>query len=663
MNYLKNFNPSSVTAIVLIFLINLSNADLMAQSDITAWGNIRGIRVDGELMKFESSLTIVKNSWIDFDQTAKEKQEPSFRREGSKAIIISELDNLQFTEIIKDSTEGMATVHFDISADSNISMKGAFFSVELHNGEYSNSQINYLDQVKSSTDTSSKTIKRSFWQIAPNPPVKAKGIRIKTNKRQFEITADKATDILIQKPHPLFGGNTRIYFSILSGDALKGEKANVNYILKISGSIDNNPIELSLNDSKPGRVFDGVGGNFRIQDPRIDPTVIDYCLTNLNVTWGRVELPWFNWQPNESVDPIKAAKSGDISPRVVSAMEMAQKLAKKNIPLIISAWFPPAWAITGKMRFTQKPGEPRGNPLNPMKMRSIEKSIASYLIYLKDKYGVEPKLFSFNESDLGINVRQTGEEHAQLIKQLGAYFASKGLTTKMLLGDNSDATTYGFVEPALDDPETHQYIGAVSFHSWRGCDNWTLSIWADIAKQLNVPLLVAEGSNDAAAWRYPEIFLEPSYALDEIDLYIRIYSICQAKSILQWQLTSDYSVLSGGNIYDEKGAMKPTQRFFDLKQLGLTPKGSFYLPISGEARDISCVAFGDIKDGIYSIHIVNNGASRKVTINDIPENVKELNLYVTDQNREMEKDKSIDVNNGRAQFTLDPACFTTLINK
>ena len=301
--------------------------------------------------------------------------------------------------------------------------------------------------------------------------------------------------------------------------------------------------------------------------------------------------------------------------------------------------------------------------MNPMKMRSIEKSIGSYLIYLKEKYGVEPALFSFNESDLGINVRQTGQEHAELIKQFGAYFASQGITTKMLLGDNSDANSYGFVEPAIDDPDTHQYIGAVSFHSWRGCNNWTLSIWADIAKELNVPLLVAEGSNDAAAWKYPEIFLEPSYALDEIDLYIRIYSICQPSSILQWQLTADYSVLSGGGIYDTPGPLKPTQRFWNLKQLGLTSKGSFYLPITGDRPNVNYVAFGDRKDGIYSINIVNNGAERKVTLTGLPKTVTSLNIYVTDKDRGMEKEKSVRVNNETAEFTLTPASFTTLVNQ
>ena len=46
-------------------------------------------------------------------------------------------------------------------------------------------------------------------------------------------------------------------------------------------------------------------------------------------------------------------------------------------------------------------------PLNKANMGEIYRSIADYLIYLKKKYGVEIRLFSFNESDLGINIRLT----------------------------------------------------------------------------------------------------------------------------------------------------------------------------------------------------------------------------------------------------------------
>ena len=70
----------------------------------------------------------------------------------------------------------------------------------------------------------------------------------------------------------------------------------------------------------------------------------------------------------------------------------------------------------------------------------------------------------------GIYIRQTGEQHDELIKGLGKYFLSRGIQTKILLGDNSDATTYAFIEPAMRDPAAHPYMGAVSFHSWRGWD-------------------------------------------------------------------------------------------------------------------------------------------------------------------------------------------------
>ena len=40
--------------------------------------------------------------------------------------------------------------------------------------------------------------------------------------------------------------------------------------------------------------------------------------------------------------------------------------------------------------------------------------------------------------------------------------AGLNLPTALLLGDNSDATTFDFILPALNNPETHKYIG-VSF--------------------------------------------------------------------------------------------------------------------------------------------------------------------------------------------------------
>lgn len=233
----------------------------------------------------------------------------------------------------------------------------------------------------------------------------------------------------------------------------------------------------------------------------------------------------------------------------------------------------------------------------------------------------------------------------------------------MLLGDNSDATTYEFIYPALNDPTTHPYIGAISFHSWRGWDKQTLQKWADAASQLHKPLIVAEGSIDAQAWGYPQIFLEPSYALNEINLYVRLLSICQPESILQWQLTADYSLLAGGEIFGDTTQLRPTQRFWNMKQFSSTPENLKAMPITGNAKDISVAALGDNERGIFAIHLVNNGATRKITINGIPKNVSQFKIFVTDKNRNTQQEKSVRVVNGEAIFILDQTSFTSLFSK
>ena len=666
VKYLGNFaKPFILLLISIVWSCSGFTFDLYGQAECTAWGNVNGIRVDGQLMKFETSIRVFQKNWMDYSQTAKERQRPSFERKGKKAIINTMLDSLSVDETIEDSGPGKTSVSLKIKALADTAIRGAYFSIELPRMDFKGASFKYIDKKQTHPDTAGMSERMRYFRRFNPVPDTAKGIVITSEKRHLKIYTDSLIQIYVMKGNPYFGdGNTVVYFALISGSAVKGHEANRTLKISISGKIDRKPVVMAIDTSHPGREFDGIGGNFRLQNPRTDPEVIDYCLKNLNVKWGRVELPWYNWQRDGSIDPLAAARAGDIDERVVDAMKMAQRLAKQHIHIILSVWYPPAWAILGKPEFgPHKPGEPFGNPLNPMKMRSIVKSLGSYLIYLKEKYGVTPDLFSFNESDLGINVRQTGEQHAEFIKQFGAYLASKGLSTKLLLGDNSDANSYGFLTPAINDPSTYKYIGAVSFHSWRGYDDWTLSIWSDIAKELNVPLIVGEGSTDAAAWRYPDIFLEPSYALNEIDVYLRIYSICHAKSILQWQLTSDYSVLTGGGIYGSSGPLKPTQRFWNLKQLSLTPSGSFYLPISCNRPNISCVAYGDIKDGIYTVHIVNNGAEREVTLTGLPSEVKQMKMYITDSAHGMDNIKTVEVNKGKAEFKLESACFTTLINR
>jgi hypothetical protein len=405
-----------------------------------------------------------------------------------------------------------------------------------------------------------------------------------------------------------------------------------------------------------------MGGNFRIQNARVDPKVIEYNLANMRVAWARVEMPWRTWDSDTMVDPA-GKDTAQQDPRVRAAMEMARTMSRKGAPVVVSAWFPPQWAVIGTLpRGGELVNGKRGNQLDSTKMERIYASLTSYLLYLKSHYGVEAAMFSFNESDLGIDVRQTAEEHNAFNKGLGAYMKSHGLATKMLAGDVSDATPTWFIGPTMQDSTAWPYIGAVSYHSWRGWSDSLLTFWSDAAKHIGVPLLVGEGSTDAGAYRYPLIFQEPDMALYEIELYVRMLALSEPRSILQWQLTSDYSLLAGGGVYGDTTPLRPTQRFWNLKQLASTPERVSHRPIRC-AAPVSCAALGDANAGRYAVHLVNTGAWRPAELTGLPRGVTQLRVWTTDAQRTMVEGPRVPVRDGRAEFRLDAASFVTLVTE
>jgi O-glycosyl hydrolase len=641
----------------LLLIIAMPGHTLFAQAEFKPWGDIDGIRIKGQLMPFNSRIVVVYNDWAKMNFTAKERQHPRYTRTSEdQQEVVTMIDSLQFTETVKNKGRGSAEITLTCTPHAETHVEGIYFNVSLPHNIYAGAQFasgskpQVLDKSKAEGEG-------KYWHGD------TREISFTAPSQHIQVSTDSVSAVFARNDTARQQDYIRLYFPVCTGDLHPGQVFQRTYEIRVSGNIDHSPVSLGLDTTAQGRTFAGLGGNFRIQNPKVDREVINYCLRNLRVAWGRVEMPWSNWQPDSATDPMtKDTSAQDI--RVKRAMQMAQELGQQNIPVIVTAWFPPAWAVEGKLNMGRSPEGIWGNPLDQSVMPSIYKSITNYIIYLRDHYGVEAKYFSFNESDLGINVRQTAEEHDELIKGLGAYFAAHGLKTKLLLGDNSDATTYKFVYPAMDDPAAQQYIGMVSFHSWRGWDTPTLQKWAGIAKKINKPLLVGEGSIDAAAWNYPDYFQDPSYALEEINLYTRLLTICQPVSILQWQLTSDYSVLKGGGVFGKDGPLEPTQRFWNLKQLACTPQGLSYISLTNDKPDIiSCAALGNNSTHIYCIHLVNNGASREVNISGIPSSIKALDVFVTDAGTNMRRVRTLRVKDHQVTFKLRERSFTTLASK
>ncbi|HVX25738.1 MAG TPA: hypothetical protein VHB70_05320 [Parafilimonas sp.] len=642
----KNFLCNLIRLLCLGTLI-LSNKTY-AQTEVEAWGNLKGIRIDGQLMDIQSSIDVIGLNSSKIFSTAKEQQHPNFDRQGNRQIINTNIDSFYFVETFDDVSKGVSKISVQFTSKKDTTIDGLYFDLKLPPNIYNKGNI--VDENNAASNFSIDK-KNNFL-------INTSAVKFTSPQQQTAIDFDQSTSLQIKKDDEFI----HLFIPIQTGKFTDGETASITFTIKASGTIDRSPATVQLNVNNTGRMFAGFGGNFRLQNPKADPQVINYCLNNMRVAYARVEMPWMLWQPDENSNPIDSAKAGKLHPHVKESMQMAQRLSKMNIPVILTAWFPPKWAVVGELHFRHQPGGEWGNPIDSTRAQEVYKSITDYILYLKDAYGVDVKLFSFNESDLGINIRQTAEEHATLIKGLGAYFASHGVQTKMLLGDNSDATTFNFILPAMNDAATHPYIGAISFHSWRGCTSEILKKWNDAATKMHLPLIVGEGSIDAAAWAYPKIFEEQSYALEEIGLYIKLLNECQPLSILQWQLTSDYSPLKGGGIFGDDDPLQPTQRFWNLKQLASIPPNVYAIHATIDNNHIVCAAQISADKKIVVVHLVNNGAERIATIKGLPASIKKLSLYTTSKTKNMEE-KTAAVVNGQVKIKLEAVSYTTVIAK
>ena len=394
-----------------------------------------------------------------------------------------------------------------------------------------------------------------------------------------------------------------------------------------------------------------MGGNFRIQSPN-DAAQIQYNLENLRVAWGRVAIPLDRWQPDENGDPASVTTNAlNIMFATRWRWRRSSRVRKSPSLPAFGQYRDGPWGQTVA-------GAANARRSSPEKRDKVSKSIASYLEYMKQNYGAEAALFSFNESDMGINVFETPENHAETIKRFGACFASRGLKTKMLLGDTGNPTGGWFIDVAVADPEAAQFIGAVSFHSWNSGTIEQYAHFSGAARKLNVPLLVCEGGLDPAAHQYRAIFLEPWFCLNEIAQYVEICRVAQPLSILHWQLTYDYSVLKGGT---GGQPLQPAQRFWQIKQLGMTAPDSASVPINCDNPKVTACAFDD--HGTPVVHLVNNGAPRTAVVTGLPAGLKEMRAFVTDSRRGMKEIGRVPVAQGTLQLPLDAMSFTSLIGK
>src|SRR5271157_4894587 len=285
------------------------------------------------------------------------------------------------------------------------------------------------------------------------------GLRIESAGRSLEAAFDGARAVAVMDRWDTRGRSYQLHVAIEPGATFT---AALHYTVAPAPAP---PVRLSVDTSQTRYRFDGFGGDYCWNNAS---PVTAYTLDNLKIAWGRTEMKLLQWD-----------KERDNPGRDIRAdFETMRRFHQLGVPYVISIWWLPERFYTDAW---EKPKAAHNRKIAPEKWDELLDLVGSYLLYAKKTYSVEPDLFSFNESNIGIYVGFTPEDHIEQIKRFGAHFRKLGLKTRMLLGDaTGPRDTHTFVLAAANDPDALQFVGAVGFHSWGGGTPDQYRAWGDV---------------------------------------------------------------------------------------------------------------------------------------------------------------------------------------
>jgi O-glycosyl hydrolase len=460
---------------------------------------------------------------------------------------------------------------------------------------------------------------------------------------RLSVALDQPRPVTVSDVWDSSGRSYRVRIGLLSGPWMTGDALKLGLTLKLAGVPGPAVAKLSVDPAANLYPFDGFGGNYRLY---VDTPVVDYTLKNLRLTWARFEFKAVAWDHDR--------RTAGPSPQLTRDFELMQRVQKMGVPWIISLWFLPERFYTDP---NQKPFGAFARQVAPDRWPEFLDLLGSYLVYLKEHYGAEPDLFSFNESDLGVNVGFTAEAHRDEIKRVGAHLASLGLRTRMLLGDTANPRdSHKFVLAAAADPEAMRYVGAVSVHSWGGGTPEQYGAWGDVGEWLHLPLLVAEAGVDPGAYKN-RMYDSFAYGLREAGQFQDLLRYARPRALIYWQFTEDYGLVHVG----AGGAIEPTPRFWLMKQfVNLSPSKSEVVRTSSDRPGVQVSAFAR-KDALV-IHVLNTGPDCEALLSGPPPGPW-LTVTTTESSGYQEAHVKFDEGSAAQKLHLPARSLTTLVRE
>ena len=466
-------------------------------------------------------------------------------------------------------------------------------------------------------------------------------------RTMIELTFDRPVPIRIQDVTTYGDPSFQIYVPIVEGDLKRGVGPALSVSVKTTLAPDASDVAVTIDPAGKRSAFDGFGGNFVYGT---DSPVTRATLESLRLTWARVALELRAWEPTNDNDDAsltnEAALAAHDTPgsKLRKRFELDQELFRRSQGrMIATLWYPPEWLFAEPLdtEWREQPGiVPRE------RWPELAECIVSYLLHLKHGYGVEPRLFSFNESDLGVYIKLDGASMRDLTKLLQERFTKAGLKTKLMLGDSADlAKGLEQIAPTLADADARAFVGALAYHPWSG-QNEFWNRWADLAEQYSLPLMTTEMGADADSWRDGS-FASPRYALRLARRYVEQLATARSLALLEWEWSDDFPMTKAG--VDGKQSLSPRGEWLKLLAAD-TPQ--FAETIATTCDRPTMRAATVMKGEAWSVALVNLDAARTVRIRGLPATLKTMTLSTVDPTTGARGDRPTQVHNGEATVAL-----------
>lgn len=390
------------------------------------------------------------------------------------------------------------------------------------------------------------------------------------------------------------------------------------------------PVNITIDESKVFQTIEDLGGNYCMASytANAQDAVGEYTLDTLKPEYVRVPMPLHKWEPvNDNADPGKIDEKafrdeGVVNSLFVMLKDMKEKKGVRNITA--SVWDIPQWMMGSSTD--------AGTATIPEKLYDeVTESMCAFLLHSKNVYGVDIDYISFNETDLGVNVRFPAEEMVVFLKKIGPRLESHGLKTKFLVGDTHQiGPVLPYAKTVLEDAEARKYCGAISYHSWGGALNMDQELMAvaELGKTYDLPIMCGEFGYDAGLWTRPEEYPTWRNAWLMGNLLHRLVKYTGSNVILYWQMMDNYNLASA--------QQEPYPAYFVWKQMSDNlPAGSQVIGADSESQDVWAVAAKG-PDGHFMTQLMNRTDKPiRVSIQGLPD--KRLLLLRTYEGHNMEE--------------------------